>query len=532
MNLDETFPLKLYINLGPAEDRRRRVQNLFLDNALEVERLPAVSKRYVGNSRGHWDKGRYALSLTQKLALREGRRRGASSVLVFEDDVVLHPEWKKRVAALELPNDWGIFYFGCQHLAPPEVVSPGLVRVHNVWDLHAFAVRATWYRKVMCALTPMGKTEGVWLDPSDRAVAKLLKDIPAYAAWPNLAWQAREDSSLAHGWVNDNYTADGLQRRWLDALAGTDREMVKCAAFRAEKVGQRKGRRGTVAFKSYRPLHWQPGAMETTGLGDRMRGLAGMLTFAFFAGRDLRVPWRATALCPGVFSEALEVDGLRVASSDDEWHELTQGLIDHHDDYNVVPDRLWNDLHRGWFLTGGVSLADFEERWRLILRGFRPAKQVLRAVDRLLRGLGREDVLGVHIRRTDALADPSRGHTQRGTVELDADLLSTLRSRWKEKPRKAAVLACDDETTMKAWVSILEAEEIRVIQHTKAWTSTGLRQTTLADAATDLFLLSRCGEVVASIMGSFCWMAAEIGCVPLTIASPSRLAQYEHPGDA
>ncbi len=538
MNLDREFPLKFYINLGPAEDRRRRMLNLFLDHGLSVERLPAVSKRHVQSARGHWDKGRYALALTQKLALREGRRRGATAVLVFEDDVVLHPQWKKRVAALELPEDWGIFYFGCQHLERPVAVSPGIVKVENVWDLHAFAVKAEYYRRVMSVLSPMGRgTKEVWLDPSDRAIATLLKEIPAYAAWPNLAWQGREDSSLAQGWVNDNYTGDGLQRRWLDAVdavAGVDgvmrEEGARCPvnASPCGEAGGLEGHRGRqdarptrgrgVTFSRFRPLHWQPSGMDV-GLGDRIRGLAGMLVFADLAGRTLRVPWVKTEACPGNFNEVLSVSGVEVAANDTDWHRMSSGQIDHQFWYNVVPEDLWKQLHKGWFLTGQVTQEAFMERWRKRLEGFRPAGETRRNVTKLLRREKREGLLGLHIRRTDALSDGWRGLGRGAAARLDRELLAALRERWREGCWSKIVLACDDEPTAERWLALLAKEGMPVIFHRKNWNRKALRQTTLVDAGTDLFLLSRCGAIVASIMGSFCWMASMMGGIPLQVVS-------------
>jgi hypothetical protein len=511
MNIDDEFPLKFYINLGAAEDRRRRMQNLFLDHRMEVERLPAVPKRYVQNARGHWDKGRYALALTQKLALREGRRRGAAAVLVLEDDVVLHPEWKKRVSALELPEDWGIFYFGCQHRVTPEAVSPGLVRARDVWDLHAFAVKAEYYQKVMSVLTPQGKRAADHsVEPSDRAIATVLTEIPAYAAWPNLAWQAREDSSIAQGWINDNYTVDGLQRRWLDAMNGMDRAMAECAPR------SRKTRNSET-----RALYWRPQGMDV-GMGDRIRGLAGMLTVAAYAGRNLKVPWYASPACPGEFKDVLQVKGVEVADSPEVWKQWTEGEADFNEHYNVVPDILWEKLTTGWFLTSRVSKDNFQIRWREILQGFRPSGETERHVERLLKDETRTGLLGVHVRRTDALRSGYRKVTGADVPRLDEELLRSLRNHWREGPWQKVVLACDDEETTKKWVEILQRERMPVILHAKEWNPSALRQTSLVDAATDLFLLSRCGKVVASIMGSFAWMASVMGNIPLEVVSGAK----------
>lgn len=114
MNFEQTFPLQFYINLNHRDDRRRSVLNMLLSHGLErVERFPAIDGRNVRNARGHWSGGRYALSLTQMLCLREARRRKAPAVMLFEDDMVLHPEFHARLAGIELPEDWVSFILGC-----------------------------------------------------------------------------------------------------------------------------------------------------------------------------------------------------------------------------------------------------------------------------------------------------------------------------------------------------------------------------------------------------------------------------------
>ena len=212
MDFESTFPLQFYINLNRRDDRRRTVLNTFLDQGLEqVERFPAIDSRRVRNYRGHWSAGRYALALSQKLCVREARRRGAPAVIIFEDDVVLHPEFRQRVAQLELPEDWGLFYLGVQHTEPPEYVAPGLVRIPFGLDTHAVAVNARYYQRVMAALSPQGKSGSQSIKPSDWLLAALHREIPTYAAFPNLAWQGQENVSDLMDKRNGTYDRRGFQ---------------------------------------------------------------------------------------------------------------------------------------------------------------------------------------------------------------------------------------------------------------------------------------------------------------------------------
>jgi hypothetical protein len=212
MSPELAFPLRFYINLGPREDRRRECLLECEHQRLTVERMPSVNGRYVTSARGMGDRNRYACGLSQRLCLREAMRRKAGAVLLLEDDVVFHPEMRKRLARLTLPDDWGMFYLGCLHTSRPEVVAPGLVRITRANDLHAVAIRGTYYREVLRILKPRGRGAPVAsVVNSDIALAEAHGRIPAYAAWPNLAWQRHSFSNNVGGAVSNYGQDDGRQ---------------------------------------------------------------------------------------------------------------------------------------------------------------------------------------------------------------------------------------------------------------------------------------------------------------------------------
>jgi hypothetical protein len=131
-------------------------------------------------------------------------------LLVLEDDAVFHPEFRERVAALSLPDDWQIFYFGCQHLETPAPVSPGLVRVKRALDTHAVAFRGSAYREVRKIMRGRRRGRGSSDQFNDVLLAELHKKLPTYAAFPNLIWQALCASDLT-GHTYSNYDAEGRQ---------------------------------------------------------------------------------------------------------------------------------------------------------------------------------------------------------------------------------------------------------------------------------------------------------------------------------
>jgi GR25 family glycosyltransferase involved in LPS biosynthesis len=153
MNFEEAFPLRFLINLGRREDRWHAVEAKLEKAGIVTERFTAVDAARKPDSagpvldlplpvRGYESAGRYALALTQRLALRKVAQRKAPAVLLLEDDVVFHPNFRALIATVELPEEWGIFYLGCAHARKPEWAGSRAVRVREAADTHAVAIRA------------------------------------------------------------------------------------------------------------------------------------------------------------------------------------------------------------------------------------------------------------------------------------------------------------------------------------------------------------------------------------------------------
>jgi hypothetical protein len=232
MDFNSTFPLRYFINLGRRQDRRIETEIALEEAGISAERFPAVDARFVRRNRGYESAGRYALALTQRLVLRRAALLKAEAVLVLEDDVIFHPEMLRRLRDIELPDDWGIFYLGCAHHKRPRPAGHGLVRTPYALDTHAFAVRAPYYRQVIDAL---GRREGeprLHARASDWYLADLHAEIPTYACYPNLAWQAVNRSDLANG-TYSNYTGTGEQIASSGEMVGLQMEMWGGSRWRA-----------------------------------------------------------------------------------------------------------------------------------------------------------------------------------------------------------------------------------------------------------------------------------------------------------
>lgn len=223
MDLDREFPCRLFLSLDRRTDRRRKLLERLAAAQVTAEWFRSVPAARIGHDYcGFPNARKRACALSKRLALRVAMLRGAAAVLVLEDDLIFHPQFAARVAALTLPEDWGLFYFGCQHREPPEPVAPGLVRVRRALDNHAFAVRRSWQPVVRAQMRAGGRGQ-VGVKTSDQLLADLHPRIPTYAAFPNLIWQDFDwsDVALCH---YSNYEPDGRQRLWRESVAGLESE--------------------------------------------------------------------------------------------------------------------------------------------------------------------------------------------------------------------------------------------------------------------------------------------------------------------
>lgn len=220
MDLDVAIPLKICLNLDRREDRRRHASEMFRMHHLRVRRLAATDGQRCRRLRGWPSAAHRGCALSWRRALRIARREGWPAVLVFEDDIVFHDDFGTIVAALQVPDDWDMLYFGCLHIERPVRVNSGLVKVTRALDTHALAIREGCYSAAIRALRPPmvnGRCPGA--APADVLLADLQPRVTAYAALPNLVWQQRGYSDIGEC-DYCNYGDSGSQEYAAEQVAG------------------------------------------------------------------------------------------------------------------------------------------------------------------------------------------------------------------------------------------------------------------------------------------------------------------------
>ena len=211
MDFEKTFPLRYYINLGRREDRRTELEFHLDQIGVTAERFPAIDSRFCRNPRGYESKGRYALALTIRLAIRKAKQQKAPALLLLKDDATFHPNFRELISRIDLPDDWRIFYLGCQHTTRPLSHSDGLVKVTRALDSHAWAIHESAYDEVMAAMDAYNKATPIHALASAQFLAALHQKIPTYACYPNLAWQSVDHSDLS-GTSFSRYGKVGAQK--------------------------------------------------------------------------------------------------------------------------------------------------------------------------------------------------------------------------------------------------------------------------------------------------------------------------------
>jgi GR25 family glycosyltransferase involved in LPS biosynthesis len=131
----------LYINLDHRKDRKKRILR-------ELERLH-VPRPKIHRIAGCYDplNGHRGCVESHRKALAFASQKKWKTVLILEDDCVFgaRSAVEKAVQALKrLNNDWDAFLFGGKFFLLEECQAPGLARVFDAQNAHAYAVQSDY----------------------------------------------------------------------------------------------------------------------------------------------------------------------------------------------------------------------------------------------------------------------------------------------------------------------------------------------------------------------------------------------------
>ena len=184
-DINEVFPHKICINLDRRPERWREMCAKFDRCGIEgVQRFAAVDGERVIVPPNWLDSpGAYGCLRSHLEVVKEARRVGAPSVLIFEDDAALDPliSEKFKTYFSQVPSDWDMLHFGANHMAAPLEVSENVVRIKSANSTFAYALNHT----VFDDFIELNNKALTAVDLNNRT---LQTDHACYCFMPHLAW--------------------------------------------------------------------------------------------------------------------------------------------------------------------------------------------------------------------------------------------------------------------------------------------------------------------------------------------------------
>jgi glycosyl transferase family 25 len=200
MQFDRSF----VINLPHRTDRRKEMMTQLKKAGMSAEFFPAF--RFETKEpffKLGW-RGCYMSHLAVlKLA------RGSKNVVVMEDDLNFVRDYASRITALELPNNWDIFYCSYNNIELNNSVQTfrPVSSGEQFIGAHFYALNGTTIQRLIDTLEtyltrPLGHPLGgpMPLDGALNVFRQQNPDLFVYAALPGLGYQRSSQSDIANSW--------------------------------------------------------------------------------------------------------------------------------------------------------------------------------------------------------------------------------------------------------------------------------------------------------------------------------------------
>jgi hypothetical protein len=199
MNLNDFFPYKVCINLDRRPDRWEKVRARFERHDIrQVARFAALDWKALSVP-PDWNDvpGAYGCLLSHLEVVREARRRGTPSVLLFEDDVVFDDDLNSKFsrAVEQLPSRWDMIMFGGSHWQEPVRISDNVFRARATAATHAYALNRTVYDSF---IELNSRAQSV-VDVNNTT---LQRERECFCFMPHLAWQDVDYSDVGEREIN------------------------------------------------------------------------------------------------------------------------------------------------------------------------------------------------------------------------------------------------------------------------------------------------------------------------------------------
>jgi glycosyl transferase family 25 len=183
--INQLFPHKVCITLDRRIERWRQMQDKFYQHGIHSVRRFAAIDGESSAIPASWPgtPGAYGCLLSHLEVVRDARRLGLPSILIFEDDVIFDDQFEQKFSEYvsQLPADWDMLFFGALHKDELIKVSDNVGRITQSNSTYACVLRNTVFDGF---IELNGRADEV-LDVNSLV---LQKQFNCYCFLPHLAW--------------------------------------------------------------------------------------------------------------------------------------------------------------------------------------------------------------------------------------------------------------------------------------------------------------------------------------------------------
>jgi GR25 family glycosyltransferase involved in LPS biosynthesis len=200
MNIEELFKNTLVLSLPHRLDRKIHIEKELKKHNINFDFFDAINgleKSYNGPLKN----GEYGIKESHIHILKKCIEKNYSGVTIFEDDAVLHDNFKYELSknSHSLPEDLDILYFGASHHIAPTQILDNVYKVN-----YAFTTHAMYISKNVFELLIKIQLQNPHV-PLDVCYAYLHDKLNCYCFYPHLAWQMNDYSDIQNQFVNYDF---------------------------------------------------------------------------------------------------------------------------------------------------------------------------------------------------------------------------------------------------------------------------------------------------------------------------------------
>ena len=193
------------INLDRRLDRWQKMDEQFKKLNMKVERLSAIDGKSTFNE-SSYRSGVYGCFASHVNVLEDAVRRNFRSVIVIEDDAVLHPNFQDIVekSLTFLPNEWKLCYLGGSNIKPPKKLHENISICTETLSTVGYMVNVSFAREIL--IPRLKKSLGTI--EIDAELTKAQRDFTFHVLDPRVVYQFEDYSDIQHKNVNYSHQKD------------------------------------------------------------------------------------------------------------------------------------------------------------------------------------------------------------------------------------------------------------------------------------------------------------------------------------